>query len=480
MYHVLVPSLHDAVVAYIHKHDLLKPGDRVGIAVSGGADSVALLRLLLDLRSELGTVLSVIHLNHKLRGTDSDDDERFVAQLAQQHDLRLFSEHANVAGYAAEHHISLETAARDARYQFFRRLLREQRLNHIATAHTLDDQAETVILRIARGTGTRGLAGIYPKLVIGSLDSGAGSQCAIIRPLLSTRREDIELYLRSLEQPWREDRSNRDLRHSRNRVRHGILPRMERNLNPSIREALAETAEIARAEEDYWQQQVTSMLGERPDSNLARKVLRNLPLALRRRVVRAWAEANGLRLEFHHVDEILEVASHEPGSPDSACFPDGWIVTRSKAELLLQREILRSSPDYEFFLPVPGSVEIPALNLRLEATLSDKSDKPGADNLLNPSLLGKQLCIRNWRAGDRFWPCHSKGPKKIKELLQGKHTTGESRKSWPVAMAGSEIVWVRGFPVAANFRAHDGQDSVIIRETALSRPESSLLSSQRK
>lgn len=474
MYHVFVPSLHDAVVAYIHKHELLKPGDRVGIAVSGGADSVALLRLFIDLRGQLGTVLSVVHLNHKLRGADSDDDERFVVQLAQQHDLELFSDRADVAAYASEHQLSLETAAREVRYQFFRRLLHEQRLNHIATAHTLDDQAETVLLRIARGAGTRGLAGIYPKLLISSQESGVGSQRTIIRPLLSSRRKDLELYLKAMSQLWREDRSNRDLRHSRNRVRHGIMPRMERNLNPSIREALAETAEIARAEEDYWQQQVTSTLGENPGSNLTRSALHHLPMALQRRVIRSWAETNGLRLEFHHVEEILEVVSDEPDSPNSACLPDGWIVGRSKEELHLQKGVPPEGVDYEFFVPVPGIIDLPALNLRLEVAASAASDKTRADHLLNPSLLGKKLCIRNWRAGDRFWPCHSKGPKKIKELLQDKHITGESRKSWPVATVGDEIIWVRGFPVATNFRAHDGQDSVIIRETPLSRPESSL------
>jgi tRNA(Ile)-lysidine synthase len=470
MYHVFVPSLHAAVVDYVHQHELLKPGDRVGIAVSGGADSVGLLRLLVDLRSELGTVLSVVHLNHKLRGSESDDDERFVGQLAQEHDLELFSEHADVAGYASERRLSLETAAREMRYQFFRRLLGEQRLNHIATAHTLDDQAETVLLRIARGAGTRGLAGIYPRLVIGSQESGVRSQQTIIRPLLSVRRKDLELYLQTMSQLWREDRSNRDLRHSRNRVRHGILPRLERNLNPAIREALAETAEIARAEEDYWQQRVTSILGQSPGRSLDKTVLRDLPLALQRRVLRRWAEANSLRLEFHHVDEILEVALDDADSPNSTCLPDGWIVTRKKEELQLQKGTSPQTLDYEFFLPIPGSVEIPALNLRLEAVFSASSDKADPDQQMNSSLLGKQLYVRNWRAGDRFWPCHSKGPKKIKELLQDRHITGESRKSWPVATVGDEIVWVRGFPVATNFRAHDGQDSVIIREAPLTGP----------
>ena len=139
-------------------------------------------------------------------------------------------------------------------------------MNRIATGHTLDDQAETVLLRIVRGAGTRGLAGIYPQLsysppeVIKTQLSVPGSQFSVIRPLLATRRKLLEAYLRELGQDWREDSSNRDLRHARNRVRHGILPRLERTLNPAVRETLAETADVARAEEDYWQTEVARVL----------------------------------------------------------------------------------------------------------------------------------------------------------------------------------------------------------------------------
>ena len=253
MYYVAVQKLGQAVLEYIRKHELLKAGDRVGVAVSGGADSVALLRLLLELRKEIGIVLSVVHFNHKLRGAESDEDEQFVAQLAQRHKLELHCESGDVAAYAAEKHLSLETAAREMRYQYFRRLLLEGRLNRIATGHTLDDQAETVLLKMVRGAGSRGLAGIYPRL---SVRGSQFSDASIVRPLLGTRRKELEPYLLGLGQSWREDRSNRDLRHMRNRVRHGILPRLERYLNPAVREALAETAEIARAEEEYWETEV--------------------------------------------------------------------------------------------------------------------------------------------------------------------------------------------------------------------------------
>src|SRR5437867_6374899 len=347
MYYGAVQTLAQRVMRYIRRHKLLNPGDRVGVAVSGGADSVALLRLLLELRTELGVVLSVVHFNHKLRGLEADADEQFVADLASRNKLEFRSETGDVATYSAEKRLSIETAAREMRYGFFRRLLIEGRMNRVATAHTLDDQAETVLLKVARGAGTRGLAGIYPQLSVSSSQfsvdrqsSVAGRQVcgSIIRPLLRVRRKELEAYLFAEGQRWREDSSNRDLRHARNRVRHGILPRLERNLNPAVREILAETAEIARAEEEYWSAEVGRILqasaGHRPRDPGATVGLENfvgLPLALQRRLVRASAENFGLRLEFRHVDEILDLISN--GCPGKAALPDGWMASIDKGEL---------------------------------------------------------------------------------------------------------------------------------------------------
>ena len=484
MYHVGVQTLPQTVLAYIRKHALLKAGDRVGVAVSAGADSVALLRLLLDLRGELGIVLCAVHFNHQLRGAESDEDERFVRDLARHHKLELHSESGDVASHAEEKHLSLETAARELRYQFFRRLLLDGSVNRIATAHTLDDQAETVLLRIARGAGSRGLAGIYPQLPVrgsqfsdSSQEPGVRSQAtAIVRPLLSTKRKNLEIYLQGLGQNWREDSSNRDLRHARNRVRHGILPRMERNLNPAVREALAEAAEIARAEEEHWQQEVSKVLTADAKGVIKLAVLADLPLALQRRVVRAAAESVGLRLDFRHVEEILGLASHT-GGVKSVGLPDGWTVSRSKGELQFKPENpVAPELSYEYRLPVPGSVDAPAIKTRFEALLvSAKAAKEyNPEHLLDRAGLSGELCVRNWRAGDRFWPAHTKRLKKIKELLQEQRVTGPERRLWPVVTSGTEVVWVRGFPVTARLRPKTGTEAVVIRETPQTKSKAKL------
>jgi len=458
-----VQALAQTVLAFIRKHGLLKAGDRAGVAVSGGADSVALLRLLLELRGEIGIVLSVVHFNHKLRGAESDADEKFVAGLACQYDLQLHCESGDVAKMAARDGLSLETAAREMRYRFFRRLLAEGCLDRVATAHTLDDQAETVLLRIARGAGGRGLAGIYPQLSV------PGSQfSAIVRPLLGIRRKDLEIYLGGIGQAWREDASNRDLRHARNRVRHGILPRMERNLNPAVREALAETAEIARAEEEYWQGEVGRVMPQIWESGALRvEALVKLPLALQRRTVRAAAESLGLRLEFRHVEEILALASSLTGG---VTLPDGWVVSRGPKQLKFETKRTEAEvADYEYRLAVPGVVEIPEVRSRFEAVLVSPKAAYNPERLLDRSGLGREVKVRNWRAGDRFWPAHTKAPRKLKELLQERHLRGQERKLWPVVVKGADVVWVRGFPVPARLGPKSGE-AVIIVETPLSKP----------
>src|SRR5439155_1141480 len=456
MYHGAVETLAQCVTRYIRRHKLLNPGDRVGVAVSGGADSVALLRLLLELRTELGVVLSVVHFNHKLRGLEADTDEQFVADLASRNKLEFRCESGDVTACAATKRLSIETAAREMRYEFFRRLLLEGRMNRVVTAHTLDDQAETVLLRVVRGAGTRGLAGIYPQLSVSSSQFSVGGQASvadrqqvcssIVRPLLGVRRKELEAYLIAEGQRWREDSSNRDLQHARNRVRHGILPRLERNLNPAVREILAETAEIARAEEEYWNAEVGRILqpsaGRRWRGAGATVGLGNFvgfPLALQRRLVRASAESSGLRLEFRHVEEILDLISNGR-CPGKAALPDGWMASIDKGELKFEPapQISESIHDYRYLLPVPGKVPVPETGTLFEAMLisAEKRAACNAENLLDSGAAAGELTVRNWRPGDRFWPAHTKAPKKVKELLQEKHVTGEERKLCPVIVSG--------------------------------------------
>jgi tRNA(Ile)-lysidine synthase len=473
-------KLAQAVLTYIRKYQLLQPGDKVGIAVSGGADSVALLRLLNALRPELGIVASVLHLNHKLRGDESKKDEAFVGELAAKHGYELFCGASDVKAFAAEKKLSVETAARQLRYDFFISKLRDGCFNKVATAHTMDDQAETVLLKLARGAGTRGLAGIYPKVAATHYDfaqgtlqpsaiSSASGDCAIVRPLLCSTRKQLEEYLAEIGQNWREDSSNRDLRHTRNRVRHGILPRMAEHINPAVCEVLADTAEIARAEEEYWAGEIDRLLPElwsNTDTGgcLNSTQLRRTPLAVRRRLVRAAAESLGLKLGFGHVEEVIAI---QDGG--TVALPGDWRVYSEHGDIVFSREPGLGISEYEYELPVPGRVRVPEAGILLEALAVDDpeiSDRYRSEHLLDPSAMKGGLMVRPWRAGERFWPTHTKEPKKIKELLQNMNITGRDKKTWPVVASGDEVVWVKGLGVRRDFQAK-GESGVLIRESEL-------------
>jgi len=419
-----------------------------------------------------------VHFNHTLRGEESEADHIFVKDLAGQHGLELHDARGGVARRAKEHSLSIEAGAREARYEFFWSLIETGRLDKVATAHTLDDQAETVLLRLIRGTGTRGLGGIHPELggPAPGISRGQPSRGMIIRPLLHTRRCDIEGYLASLGQPWREDSSNRDQHHTRNRVRQTLIPLLEKDFNPEITERLADFAEIALAEEDYWE---SELRGLPACSSLHVETLLALPLALRRRLVRA-AAPPGLQLEFRQVESILEVALGTGNLPASCNLHAGWVFQREGDILVFvppePQEGAAKGPPGPLLgalrLPVPGEVSDPGTGRRFQARRIVLASPPAGYNpehLYAPHALPSELIVRTWRFGDRFWPAHTKAPKKLKEFFQEKKIAAELRASWPVMVAPTnghggheDIVWAQGLPAPAHLRPQPSDGEVIL------------------
>jgi len=522
-----VPGTAEKVLDHIRHSELIRPGDRVGLAVSGGADSVALLRLFLELRGELGVVLSVVHFNHQFRGAESDGDEHFVFDLAHRHDLEFHLGSADTAQYAKEKRLSLEAAARDLRYGFFAEMASappEKSLpNKIATAHTLDDQAETVLMRIIRGTGLRGLGGIHPRVVVeGAEDESSQEEhsAEVVRPLLRFRRRELRNYLASVGQEWREDSSNADLRFTRNAVRAQLLGVLEDQYNPAIAESLADLANIARGEEEYWQNEVAGWMGTGihwTEPDWARKAtgaagdlvqlqpavpvskqlelqqriaepgplvmdasvdlvwLLSEPLAIQRRIVKAIADLAGFPLEFKHIEEVLNFAERAHATNKQLALPLGWRAERTPETLIFRTPDLRTEEripvDYAYPLAVPGSVMVLEANVAIalvEAGLGPIEPGYNRDQLLDPALVSETVVVRNWRAGDRFWPAHTKSPKKVKELLQDRDITGAEKKRWPVIESGGEVIWLQGFATPAALQpGPDGKRALLIRETSI-------------
>jgi tRNA(Ile)-lysidine synthase len=484
-----VEPLENRVLKTIRRAQMLAPGDRAGLAVSGGADSVALLRLLESLRDKLGIGLFVVHFDHMLRGAESDADARFVEELARSRALECVVGREDVAAAAAAHKWNLEDAARRLRYAFFERLVAEGRARRIVVAHTADDQAETVLAHILRGTGPAGLAGIYP--AVGS----------VVRPLLAERRRDLREYLRAIGQGWREDATNRDVSRQRARIREQLVPLLERDFSPRAVDRLAGLAELAREEEIFWNalvedrfraivRAVSGKLTIRIESLL--KPL-NLSAAgdpgpfrtLTERIVRrVYKELHGDLSGFAaaHVNQVIRLASESP-SGRRAELPSGVVVekafdtlvfsvTKGSGRSRVPRETQSSENAYLYIVSLPArgiaTVSVPELNRRfclkvIDWSVSERDTKRDS-TALDAKLLREPLILRNWRPGDAYRPVGRRRSKKLKEMFLAGRVPSRDRSSWPVLESGGRVAWARGLPPADDFRARQNTQAAVVIE----------------
>jgi tRNA(Ile)-lysidine synthase len=443
----------------------LRPGLRLAVAVSGGADSVALLRSLAEQNSakgrELGLVLHVAHLHHGLRGAEADADLAFVRDLAERLGLPFHAEHVDTASQAAADPSSakpaesIEEAARRLRYQWFRQLMASGELDDVATAHTLDDQAETVLAKFLRGAWTEGLSGVHPVFHF--------PEGRILRPLLGTTRAEVETYLKILGQGWREDSSNRHLTFTRNRIRYELLPQLEA-WNPRLREHLSQMAELARDEESWWTAEVARtaaqvILQGRPVRGGGRAAAEGIALdiaqltalqpALQRRVLRYAAQQLGFAPDFRGTEALRSLALTGRAGQKSE-LAGGLRGERTHRELRLSIHSGALSPEIptlpaEFTFSVPGEVSAPSYRLHLKIECPNVPTVPTQTSPSPRSALSATL--RPWKPGDRVHLRHSSGPRKVKEVLERLKIIGPARAGWPVVEMAGRIVWMRGVAV---------------------------------
>ena len=441
----------------IERYGMFRPGVTVAVAVSGGADSVCLLHVL----HTLGFPLHVLHLNHNLRGEESRADAEFVRLLAESLGLPCAIREAHLPSGG-----NLEQIAREARLSFFREAIASGLAGRVATGHTQSDQAETVLFRFLRGAGSAGLAAIRPVTADG-----------LVRPLIDVSREDVEFYLLENGIPWREDATNQSREFTRNRIRHDLLPQLEREWNPAIRTTLAHTAEWALAEEAYWEEEVARLASKYLQLkngfvSIFCPVLREISPAPARRLVRRAIEiAKGdLRgVDFSHVSRILELSAATRGH--GRVQAPGLQVLRSFDWLRFEKDAARPE-NYLLAAPVPGTVQIPG-GFRISLELIEKPETLGTPECVyNGEVDGIDWCrlsgflaLRNWQPGDRYQPAGSTGIEKIKALFQHARIPLWERRQWPVLMAGESIVWSRRFGAAASVVANPDSKAILkIRE----------------
>jgi tRNA(Ile)-lysidine synthase len=494
-------NIHALVLETVERHSMIRPGDRVGVGVSGGADSVALLWLLAELRAKLGIHILVLHFHHQLRGASADEDERFVAGTAREIGFEFVADRADVAGEARRHGWNLEDAGRRLRYQFFASVISSHRLNSVAVAHTANDQAETVLAHLLRGSGLAGLAGIYP--VSGS----------IIRPLLEVEREDLREYLLTLKQPWREDVTNQDTSRTRSRIRHKLLPLLRREFEPTSVKRLARMASLAREDEAFWHAledaRFAALTSREPSGEISLRIAdlispfpffpagdtdpahhagapRVEALALSRRLVRRiFVELRGSRqlLTARHVEDVLHLA-WKSQSGASIELP-GVVVERRFDRLAF----LRATPstqsekngrenlagfEFEYTIAHPDSSEpsrIVVPEIRRQFTLkvidwpSGSRETSRGREALDLDRLDWPLILRNWRPGDCYRPHRRRRVRKLKRMLLESRVPKRDRTGWPVLTSAGALVWALGFPVADEFAAGaDTRAGVVIAE----------------
>jgi tRNA(Ile)-lysidine synthase len=435
---------------------MFPPGCRVGVAVSGGADSVCLLHVLNELRPRWDLRLSVLHLDHGLRGEESRGDARFVAELAASLGLEVHIREWDVRGMARESGDNLEQAARKARQEFFLEFLAAGRLDRVALGHTRSDQAETVLFRFLRGAGTAGLAGIRPVTAEG-----------LVRPLLGVERREVEAYLRERGLLWREDSTNADVTFDRNRIRHQLLPALEREWNPALAATLANMADWALEEEAWWEGHVARLAAEhlvsRPPAVLVRAdALAALPPAAARRLLRHAIERvkGDLRgIDFEHIRTILEMAS--AGEGHGRTQAPGVDVMRSFEWLRIAPREAGRERDFRLALSTPGRVKLPDGSLLCAELIEMAGPTAMSDSVYNGTRgcldwerLKCALAVRNWRPGDQYQPIGHPCEERLKLLFQKERIPLWERRTWPVLVTGGEaIVWSRRFGGATAYAA---------------------------
>jgi tRNA(Ile)-lysidine synthase len=456
-----VAKLHE-LLRRVRECALIERGDRILVGVSGGPDSVALLHALHHLCAEFGLHLEVAHVQHGIRGDDAREDARFVQALADRLKYPFHLREIDLPRMKTDRgRGNLEALARAERYRFFADVVGERKLNKVATAHTLDDQAETTLMWFLRGTGLRGLGGMAQRCEY----SSAGQSFLVIRPLLEISKRELIEYLQDQGLSWRIDESNKDQRLLRNWLRLQLLPGLQRHFDIQVPRRLVQQASIFRDEDAFLDQLARDCFGKMTSGNeLERSALLEQPRALQRRILRIWlAQARGhLRgIEFIHIEDALRLISQQ-APHGTAALPGGWEILREYDRLSLHKSRPGQPPCYDYPLRIGKMLSIPEADFEFDSERVTAPYRLPADlfeAVFDPAALSVQLSVRNFRRGDRFQPFGMQGHKKIKDLFIEKRVPLSLRARWPLLTCGSDVLWIPGHgrsskaPVTANTAA---------------------------
>jgi tRNA(Ile)-lysidine synthase len=450
----IVEPFEDKVAAFIEANRLFAEDERILLAVSGGADSTALLHVMRKLHSDgiISGRLVCAHVNHQLRGWESDTDETFVTEQAEGLGLPVTSKRVDIQAYAAEHRLSTETAGRQVRLACLAEIAQVQGCLWVATGHQKDDNAETVIQRLRRGTGFRGLAGIWPVRPL-------ANELRLARPLLGCTRAEIITYLRAKNLRWREDHTNTDCAYTRNYVRHRLLPALQSQSAGSLADAITELAVSAqrlhqRVGEQAKRAASTSVRYKNNTVSVEMKALAALPQIVAVELIRLQLPKLGCgerNLTRRHYEGLLRLASQSTGK-HALTLPDSLSVRSERGDLVLQRRQPTTGPEegnQDTVVDVPGTtpfaghtVEARILSRVEIETAKIRRDKNPFVEYLDLDRVGRPLLVRRRQLGDRFRPLGLAGEKKVGKFLTAARVPDDAREDVLVFDDGEKIVWV--------------------------------------
>lgn len=471
-------DLKQRVLQFIQKEGLIPGGRGRGggeneksekillVGVSGGPDSVCLLHILDQLKEYLGVSLHVTHLNHMLRGASADDDARYVAELAQHLGIPATVEKRDVASYRRERRISLEEAAREVRYEFFSQVAESIGAGRIALGHTQDDQVETILMHLVRGTGLAGLRGMGPITTWRSLKRGA---LLVVRPLLEVARKETEEYCRAYNLRPKSDFSNYSLDYSRNRVRHELIPLLQ-SYNKRVGAALLRTARAAADDLSFLEERVSlgwdRVVSEQPNGLLLNtKELLSLHPALQRHLLRrVLGEVLGdlVNIQSIHIEKMMEALSKPAGRRLS--LPRGLVFYVGYNTCLVTKGALDTCPfpplEREHRLNVPGDTALPGWRVRARI-IPPGGRAEGFRACLDLDEAGDDLVVRSRGAGDRFQPLGMGEPKRLQDFMVDAKIPRSWRDRVPLVCSPEGILWVVGWRIAERVRVTDSTKQVL-------------------
>jgi len=436
---------------YIRKNRLISGKQKVLVGVSGGPDSVCLLHILTDLQNELHIDLHVAHLDHGLRGTDSEADAAYVADIAASLGIPSSIEKRDIPAYQTENRISLEEAAREVRYAFLAEVAHSVGADIVAVGHTANDHIETVLLHIVRGTGTKGLIGLKPLTTW----PYSGNNLTLIRPLLEINRKEIHEYCRLHQLSPREDASNLSFTLLRNRIRHELIPLLQR-YNPQVSEAILRLSSIAaddislldKASDKIWNKIIIELENS---IIISKKEFLELPGSLKRHILRLSIEklvGNLKDIETRHIEEIIDTLNKPAGKMLN--LPYGLVFVIEYDRYILSTDIATLSPfpllEREFKLNIPGETNISGWKINASITGKEnyETEKSNYTAFLDFDKTGNNLSLRSRKRGDRFQPLGMSQQKKIGQFMIDARIPKAWRERVPIVCVSEQILWIVG------------------------------------